>query len=126
MKSFKLKINSLKFQFYTWGKSILPKLFLFHGWMESGASFHFLCEHLQKKFYCIAPDLRGFGKTEHTSNPLGYFFFEYIADAHAIFQKLAPREKVRILGHSMGGNLLSLYAGTFPEQVSHFINIEGF
>ena len=26
----------------------------------------------------------------------------------------------------MGGNILSLYAATFPEQISHFINIEGF
>ncbi len=126
MKTFKLKTNSLSHQFYTWGKPSLPKLFLFHGWMDSGASFNFVCEYLQKKFYCIALDLRGFGRTEHTRNPLGYFFFEYVADVHEIFKKLAPDEKIKCVGHSMGGNLLSLYAGAFPERVSHLINLEGF
>lgn len=126
MKSFQLKINSLKFQLYSWGKPSLPKLFLFHGWMDSGASFQFLCEHLQKKFHCIAPDLRGFGQTEHSKNKIGYFFYEYLSDAYQIFQKLAPGEKIKSIGHSMGGNLLSLYAGAFPEQISHFVNLEGF
>ncbi len=91
-----------------------------------GASFQFLCEYLEKDFYCIAPDLRGYGKSAHTPNPLGYFFAEYVADVHAILQKFSPREKVRILGHSLGGGISSFYAGAFPERVSHFINVEGF
>ncbi|MBI4411373.1 MAG: alpha/beta hydrolase, partial [Deltaproteobacteria bacterium] len=98
----------------------------FHGWMDMGASFEFFCRELESDFYCIAPDLRGFGKSGHTKDPLGYFFYEYVADLHELFNKLAPDEKIRVLGHSMGGNIVSLYAGTFPERVSHFVNVEGF
>lgn len=91
-----------------------------------GASFHFLCENLKDKFYCIAPDLRGFGKSGHTKNPLGYFYFEYLADVHALLNHFSAHEPARLVGHSMGGNIGSLYAGTFPHRVREFINIEGF
>jgi len=91
-----------------------------------GASFHFVCEELKKNFYCIAPDLRGFGKSEHTKNSLGYFFYEYVADVEKIFHHFSPKAKIRLVGHSMGGNVAGLYAGTNPSRVSHFINVEGF
>lgn len=126
MKTKKILINGLRHQFYFWGSPKKPKLFLFHGWLDTAASFDFLCPFLENNFYCIAPDLRGFGKSQHTQNPLGYFFFEYIADLHEILKKISPKEPARILGHSMGGAFASFYAGAFPERMSHFINVEGF
>lgn len=126
MKTQRTTLNGLKHQLYLWGSPKKPKLFLIHGWLDTGASFDFLCRHLEKHFYCIAPDLRGYGRSEHASNPMGYFFYEYVADLHAFFEKLSPHEKVRILGHSFGGAIASFYAGAFPERVSHFINVEGF
>lgn len=126
MDSRKIVIHQLGYHLNTWGNPQNPKLFLLHGWMDSGAGFHFVCQYLKEDFYCIAPDFRGFGKTEHTRNPLGYFFYEYLADLHALFSQIAPSEKIRAVGHSMGANVLSLYAGAFPEQISHFVNIEGF
>ena len=126
MKTKKIEINGLKHQFYFWGNPRKPKLFLFHGWLDTGASFHFLCEHLKEQYFCIAPDWRGYGKSEHTKSTLGYFFYEYVADAHAIFQHFSPHEPVSILGHSLGGAILGIYAGAFPERVGRFINVEGF
>ncbi len=126
MHSHKLLLNNLTFHINTWGNPKKPKLFLFHGWLDSGASFDFLVKHLQDRFYCIAPDLRGYGKSSHPKNPLGSFFFEYIADVHALLNALAPDEKVKVLAHSLGGAVLSIYAGIYPEKISHLINVEGF
>ncbi len=126
MKNQKLKINGINLQFYLWGNPKKPKLFLFHGWLDTGASFNFLCEHLQNEFYCIAPDLRGYAQSEHGKNPLGYFFYEHVADLHAIFHHFSPHQPVRMLGHSLGGAVSGIYAGGFPDRVSHFINVEGF
>ncbi|EKD41992.1 MAG: Hydrolase [uncultured bacterium] len=126
MKSQKIKINGLKLNFYFWGNPKKPKLFLFHGWLDTAASFDFLCPFLEKHFYCIAPDMRGYARSEHAKNILGYFFYEYVADLHALFEKFSPKEKVRILGHSLGGAVSSVYAGTYPERVSHLINVEGY
>lgn len=126
MQTKKIKINGLQHQFYFWGKAKKPKVFLFHGWLDCAASFEFVCQYLEKDFYCIAPDLRGYGKTEHSKSPLGYFFYEYLADLQEIFSRFSPQEPLKILGHSFGGAISSFYAGIFPERVSHFINVEGF
>ncbi len=126
MKKQKILINGLKHQFYFWGSPQKPKLFLFHGWLDTAASFDFLCRYLEKDFYCIAPDWRGYGHSEHTKSALGYFFFEYVADVHAILNHFSPKAPARVLGHSLGGAITSFYAGSFPERVSHFMNLEGF
>lgn len=119
-------INGLNLNIETWGSPKKPKLFLLHGWLDMGMSFAWMAEWLKDDFYCIAPDFRGMGRSEHSPSALGYFFYEYVADLHALFAHFSPDQPVRCLGHSMGGNVLSLYAGTFPERVSHLINVEGF
>lgn len=126
MRSKDLTINGLRQRLYTWGSPKRPKLFLLHGWLDTGAGFQFLAEYLQDRFHCIAPDMRGYGKSGHTKNPLGYFFHEYVADAHALFAKFSPKEPVRLLGHSLGGIVASVYAGSFPARVNQLINVEGY
>lgn len=126
MRATNYKIHGLRQRVYTWGSPKRPKLFLLHGWLDTGAGFEFLVEHLQNRFFCIAPDMRGYGRSEHSRNPLGYFFYEYVADAHALFAKLSPRQPVRLLGHSLGGMVASVYAGAFPERVASLINVEGY
>ncbi len=126
MQTKKIRINGLKHQFYFWGNPKKPKLFLFHGWLDGAASFEFICKYLSKHFYCIAPDLRGYGKSEHAKSPLGYFFYEYLADLNEIFDHFSPKKPVKVLGHSFGGAISSFYAGVFPERISHFVNVEGF
>ena len=126
MKIGTTSVHGLRLRLFTWGHPKNPPLFFIHGWMDTGASFHFVCEHLKERFFCIAPDLRGFGKSGHTQNPLGTFFYEYVADLHRLFEKFSPDKQVDAVGHSMGGNILSFYAGAFPERVRSFVNIEGF
>lgn len=126
MKKQTLVINGLKQRVYTWGNPNKPPLIFYHGWLDTGASFHFMSPLLSRKFYCIAPDMKGYGLSQHGKNPLGYFLFEYIADMHALIQHFSPRKKIRLIGHSLGGALTSIYAGTYPEKISHFVNMEGF
>lgn len=119
------KINDLKFRIFEWGSAQKPVLLFLHGWMDTGASFEFIANKLSKKYYCVAPDLRGFGKTEHTKNPLGYFFYEHIADTFSIIKKYSPNRKIKLIGHSMGGNVSSLLVGSYPGLVDQFVNLEG-
>lgn len=126
MQSKSLNIHGLKQRIYSWGSPKKPKLFLLHGWLDTGAGFQFLASHLERHFHCIAPDMRGYGKSAHTRSPLGYFFHEYVADAHELFSKFSPKEPIRLLGHSLGGAVAAVYAGAFPERVSQLINVEGY
>lgn len=125
MKRHEIKINGIDFRYYSWGKNNLPKLFFIHGYLDSGVSFNLICNELSTKFHCIAIDLRGFGESSHSKNELGNFYYEYLADIHKFFNYFSPNIPVKVVGHSMGGNILSLYAGSMPHRVSHFMNIEG-
>lgn len=126
MKQFYRTINGVRHHFCRWGNPKKPKLFFFHGWMDMAASFDFVARHLERDFDCIAPDWRGFGKSAHSANPLGYFFYEYVADALAVINLFSPDKPVSVVAHSMGGNILAFLAGAMPDRIRHFVNVEGF
>ncbi len=119
-------IHQNRLRFYFWGSPKKPLILMLHGWMDTGASFHFLNQFLAKKFYCVAFDMRGYAKSQHSRNPLGYFFYDYLADLHQIIETHFSKRKVILLGHSLGGAITSAYAGSFPKKISKFINLEGF
>jgi len=108
----------------TWGDARAPKLFLLHGWMDVGASFQFLVDALAHDWYAIAPDLRGFGRSDW--QPQGYWYPDYIADLEALIDVFAPQEKVALVGHSLGGNVVMHYAGVRPERVRAVVSLDGF
>jgi pimeloyl-ACP methyl ester carboxylesterase len=117
-------VRDLAYHIRTWGDRDAPKLFMFHGWMDVGASFQFLVDALERDWYVIAPDWRGFGKSAWCAD--GYWFADYIADLDALLARLAPDEPARLLGHSLGGNVVTLYAGIRPERVARVVSLDGF
>jgi pimeloyl-ACP methyl ester carboxylesterase len=117
-------IRDLAYHVRTWGEADAPKLFMLHGWMDVGASFQFLVDALRRDWYVIAPDWRGFGRSAWCAD--GYWFADYIADLEAILDAFAPHEAARLVGHSLGGNVVTLYAGIRPERVAKVVSLDGF
>ena len=120
-----LSLRGLRMHVRHWGRADAPKLFLLHGWMDVSASFQFMVDHLQREWHVIAPDWRGFGLSERVRADC-YWFPDYLGDLDALLDALAPDEPVRLLGHSMGGNVATIYAGIRPQRVARLINLEGF
>ena len=57
--------------------------------------------------------------------PGGYYHFpDYVADLAELVDALAPR-RLAVVGHSMGGTVAALYAGTYPERVERLALLEG-
>ena len=119
-----LPTRGLRYHVRTWGDPSSPKLFLLHGWMDVAASFQFLVDELEKDWYVLAPDWRGYGLTEWPQD--GYWFADYVGDLDALLQALSPSEPVNLVGHSLGGNVAGMYAGLRPERVRRLISLEGF
>ena len=119
-----LDIRGKKYHLKIWGQPDAPKLFYLHGWADTGTTFQFVIDAMQSNWQVIAIDWRGFGKTEHQNSC--YWFPDYLADLDLILEAYSPDEAVTLIGHSMGANVASLYAGIKPERVNQLINIEGF
>jgi pimeloyl-ACP methyl ester carboxylesterase len=121
-----LRVRGLDMHLTRWGPSPSPAelpLFLLHGWLDAGETFQFVVDSLKKDRPIIAPDWRGFGRSEWPQE--GYGFPDYLGDFDALMDEISPDAPARIVGHSMGGNIANLYAGLRPERVRCVINLEG-
>ena len=123
MRTQTLDIRGLKINVQEWGDSNSAKLFMLHGWMDCGASYKYMMPLLAEDFHVIAPDLRGFGESEH--DPAGYWFPDYFADLDCLLDHFSPHERVNIVGHSMGGNIVLMYAGIRADRVNRAMSLEG-
>ena len=117
-------VRGLRYHIRAWGDERHPKLFLLHGWMDVSASFQFMVDALAGEWYVMAPDWRGFGLSEWQKG--GYYFADYVADLEVLLQHFSADQPVRLVGHSMGGNIACLYAGIRPERVASLVSLEGF
>jgi pimeloyl-ACP methyl ester carboxylesterase len=120
-----LTIRGLRTHVRHWGREGAPKLFMAHGWMDMSASFQFVVDALQGDWHVIAHDWRGFGLSDRPGTDT-YWFPDYFADLEAILDHYSPEQPVNLLGHSMGGNIVSVYAGVRPARIAKLINLEGF
>jgi pimeloyl-ACP methyl ester carboxylesterase len=104
-------------------------LVLAHGWMDVAASWQFMVDAFSQAFVSqrpiIALDWRGYGLTETPATD-SYWFPDYLADLDALLDTLYPGQSIDLVGHSMGGNVVMMYAGTRPERIRRLVNLEGF
>lgn len=122
-------VRGVKLHVRRWGRPDAPTLFMLHGWMDVAASFQFVVDALAGDWQVIAPDARGFGLSDWPVARQGgghYWFHDYVADLDALIDHYAPAGEVNLVGHSMGANVVCLYAGARPERVRRVVDLEGF
>ena len=110
-----------------WGDSAGEPLMLVHGYLDLAESWRAFVAALairQSNLWVIAPDCRGHGDSGWIGAGGYYHFSDYVFDLDCIVQ--AHRiDSFTLIGHSMGGTISLLYAGTFPERVKKLVLIEG-
>jgi pimeloyl-ACP methyl ester carboxylesterase len=116
-----LDVRGLRYHVRRWRKDRAPKIVLLHGWMDVSASFQFLVDALHSDWDVYAPDWRGYGLTEWGKAD-SYWFPDYLADLEVLLNKYAAPF---LVGHSLGGNVASVYAGVRPGRVAKLVNLEG-
>ena len=132
-RSLFVPVRGLRCHLLAWGDASMvtlerPPLLLMHGWMDVAASFQFMVDALATERYVLAADWRGFGLSDAAGSD-GYWFADYLGDLDALLDHpeigLAG-QPIDLLGHSMGGNVVMLYAGIRPERIRRLVNLEGF
>jgi len=122
-----VRIRHLNYHVLQWGEAGPGKvpLVMVHGWMDVAASWQFVVDAFERDHFIIAPDWRGFGLTEAPPCD-NYWFPDYLADLDCLLDHYSPEAPVHLVGHSMGGNIAMLYAGSRPQRIRRLVNLEGF
>jgi pimeloyl-ACP methyl ester carboxylesterase len=118
-----VRVRGLRYHVRRWGDPQRPILLLGHGWLDVSATFQQLVQPLLDLCQVLAPDWRGFGHTQWPQD--GYWFQDYVADLDALVQHYSPQRPVWLAGHSMGAQIMSLYAGLRPQRVSRLVCLDG-
>ena len=118
-----LQVRGIKYHCRTWGNEGAPKIFMLHGFQDVSATWQFVVDALEKEWYVIAPDWRGYGLSEWAKCDT-YWFPDFIADLDAILEHFEPELPVNIVAHSMGASVAALYAGAVGDRVRKLVNVK--
>jgi pimeloyl-ACP methyl ester carboxylesterase len=113
----------LRLHYLDWGNPTAPPLLLIHGNRDHAHNWDWTAARLQDRYHIVAPDLRGHGDSQWSAGSM-YAPAEFVYDIAQLVhqQQLAP---LRVVAHSLGGNIALRFAGTFPEAVERLVVIEG-
>ncbi|MFZ5481305.1 MAG: alpha/beta fold hydrolase [Myxococcota bacterium] len=104
-----------------WGEGEGVPTVMVHGWLDHAGSWTKTAERLKGRVYAV--DLRGHGRSAWIGPGQTYHIPEYVADLDAIVSQLGG--KVRLVGHSLGGAVVTYYAGARPERVQRLAVVDG-
>jgi pimeloyl-ACP methyl ester carboxylesterase len=120
--------QGLPIHYLEWGEPAGDPLILVHGYLDLAHSWTFfvtsLRQRLGESLWIIAPDCRGHGDSGWVGAGGYYHFPDYVFDLDRLVRALGATQ-FKLIGHSMGGTISFLYAGTFPKRVNRLVLIEG-
>ena len=120
-------VRGLPIHWVEWGRSGNAPVILVHGFRDHCRTWDFFVAELWRLGpdpWVVAPDCRGHGDSGRVGAGGYYHFFDYVLDLDHVVRCLDV-PVVRLVGHSMGGTIACLYAGTRPERVSKLALVEG-
>ncbi len=95
-----------------------PVLLLLHGLGSSSLDWQYQYPHFETSYRIIAPDLRGFGRSDKPEGP--YLVSRQAEDVVGLLKHLNI-DQVALLGFSMGGAVAFELAAREPERVRQLI-----
>src|SRR5262245_48998164 len=113
----------LRLHYLDWGNVGAPPLLMVHGNRDHAHNWDWVADRLRDEYHVVAVDLRGHGDSQWAPGSC-YPVHDYVYDLAQLIhqQQLAP---VRIVAHSLGGNVSLRYAAVFPKQVHRLVVVEG-
>lgn len=106
-----------------WGTEDGPPTLALHGWLDNAATFNYLAP-LLPQLNLVGLDFPGHGLSDHRPVGIKYHYLDYVADVIQVADALGW-DRFNLIGHSLGGGVASLTAGTFPDRVAKLVLIEG-
>jgi pimeloyl-ACP methyl ester carboxylesterase len=124
VESQQIETSRLRTHVLTAGSPGTPPLVLVHGNVSAARFFAETMVALAGDFRCIAPDLRGFGRSQRAPVDARRGVRDFSDDLHALLAEggLVPQgQPVHLLGWSLGGGVALQYATDHPGAVRSIV-----
>lgn len=115
-----LETRRLRTHCWTAGPPDAPPLLMIHGNLTTGRFFGALADRLADGFRIVAPDLRGFGRSESKPIDASRGLRDWSDDVRGLVDALgwAGGRRVHAVGWSMGGGILQQYELDHPDDLA--------
>lgn len=106
--------GELDFAYYDGGPKLGETIVMVHGFGADKDNWLRMARHFSSRYHVVVPDLPGFGES---SRPAGSYDVGTQAERLADFIQALGVGKVHLVGNSMGGHIVALYAARYPDRV---------
>ncbi|WP_299207251.1 alpha/beta hydrolase [uncultured Tateyamaria sp.] len=106
----------------TWGDPAHPMILMLHGFPEYGGAWDEIATRLSDRYYCVAPDQRGYGASYAPDEVGEYATSKLVGD---MVHLIADQGPVIVMGHDWGASVAYGLAMFRPDLVSHLIITNG-
>lgn len=113
----------LRLHYVDWGNHDAPTLVLVHGGRDHARTWDWVARELRRDWHVVAPDLRGHGDSSWAIGGM-YAIADFVLDLANLIDALQV-DRLRLVGHSLGGAVSLMYTGVFRERVAELVAIEG-
>lgn len=111
--------SGLRLHYLDYGTAGHPPMLCLHGGAAHAHWFDFVAPGFTADHHVLALDQRGHGESAW-ADPPDYTYRRYVLDLAEVVEKLDLREFV-LIGHSMGGMVVLVYAATHPGRVAKLV-----
>lgn len=119
--------GAVRLAVYTWGKAPTrqrprPVLLLVHGYPDNAEAWAPVAERLADRYYVVAYDVRGAGRSTAPAGSAAYAFEQLSADLRAVIDALSPQQPVHLVGCDWGAlqGWEALLSGALEGRVASF------
>lgn len=106
--------GELDFAYYDGSPKLGETIVMVHGFGADKDNWLRMARHFSSRYHVVVPDLPGFGES---SRPTGSYDVGTQAERLADFIQALGVGKVHLVGNSMGGHIVALYAARYPDRV---------
>lgn len=121
-----LPVNDLRYHLTVRDGGGDTTLLLLHGYLDHGRTWDFFVDALPPEldWHIVAPDWRGHGRSDRVGAGGYYHFADYVRDLHVLAGHVR-RERLFVVGHSMGAGVAGLWLGACPGAADRLVLVEG-
>lgn len=120
----RVEIGGQGFHVLTTGDRGNPTLLFLHGFPEFSGAWRDVMARLSDKFFCVAPDQRGYGQSWRPAGVEHYEMPHLVADAAAIIAHFGGRVRA-VIAHDWGASVAYALAIRLPHLMDRLIVMNG-